>query len=301
MGQNQIRGSVCPVRGQHLRNLQLDELTLEATIGRKPTDGEIERAKSIPFSVDYIFCTTCEDLFSQIENKFINDILPSFRRNNLSGIENITEPDPIAVRNFFYIQIYRSAVCEDILDFPDPFLEQMRVSILGKTGDKSIPLNVTYLQTAGETASYTENFVGFTSDKNPYIIFMNDFIIQVYEDSDKIHLNHFYGLNEEGNYKSYINHLEEGFTFRIFENAKRKNFLNNVVIGEKVQKNIQYYQEMFDLFWRKLFGVDAPAHQKQRYIENLIKGDRNNLIKYSKEEVLQFTKSYMKNLFKIKE
>ncbi|MFD2962331.1 MULTISPECIES: sacsin N-terminal ATP-binding-like domain-containing protein [Olivibacter] len=121
---------------------RLDELTLESTIGRKPTEDEIENAKSIPFSVDYVFCSQCEKLFTDVENPFINDILPHFRKNDLTGHDRLNEADIITIRNFFYIQIYRSAVCENILDFPEEFVEKLRTIILAQGGDSSIPLSI---------------------------------------------------------------------------------------------------------------------------------------------------------------
>ena len=280
---------------------RLDELTLESTIGRKPTEDEIENAKSIPFSVDYVFCSQCEKLFTDIENPFTNNILPHFRKNDLTGHDILKEADLITIRNFFYIQIYRSAVCENILDFPEEFVEKLRTIILAKNGDTSIPLSITYLQTLGGDANYTQNYIGFTSDKNPYIIFMNDFVIQVYENTDSIKFLPFYGLNEEESFQSYINYKEEHFMFYIFDDAKRKAFLNNVIVHEKVRKTIHQYRDMLDMFWRKLFGVDAPVQQKDRYIQSLINGDENNLIKYSKDQVFNFTVKYMAVLFNVKE
>ena len=111
----------------------------------------------------------------------------------------------------------------------------------------------------------------------------------------------FYGLNEEESFQSYINYKEEHFMFYIFDDAKRKAFLNNVIVHEKVRKTIHQYRDMFDMFWRKLFGVDAPVQQKDRYIQSLINGDENNLIKYSKDQVFNFTVKYMAVLFNVKE
>ncbi|WP_343556245.1 hypothetical protein [Sphingobacterium sp.] len=47
------------------------------------------------------------------------------------------------------------------------------------------------------------------------------------------------------------------------------------------------------------FGVDAPVLQKERYIHSLINGDDNNLIKYSKQQVFEFTVAYMAKLFNV--
>ncbi|WP_449387173.1 hypothetical protein [Chryseobacterium lineare] len=278
---------------------RLDELTLETTIGRKPTEEEIENAKSIPFSVDYVFCSDCENLFTDIETPFIQNILPHFRQADLSGLKIVSEADVVTIRNFFHIQLYRSAVCEDILAFSPEFKEKLRHSILQKNGDTSIPLSVTYLQTLGGNAIYTENYIGFTDDKNPFIVFMNDFVIQVYENEEAIKFLPFHGLNEQETFVSAININEESFAFKIFDNAERMVFLNTVIVNEKVKKTIQYYRDMFDMFWRKLFGVDAPVLQKERYIQSLINGDDNNLIKYSKQQVFEFTVAYMAKLFNV--
>lgn len=279
---------------------RLDELTLENTIGRKPTEEEIENAKSIPFSVDYVFCSECESLFTEIETRFIEDILPRFRSKDLSGLDALNVEDYVTCRNFFFIQIYRSAVCEDILDFSPEFIEKLRNIVLQKNGDSSIPLSVTYLQTLGGEAIYTENYIGFTSDRNPYIILMNDFVIQVYENAEAIKYLSFHGLNEQADYKDYINHQETSFRFRIFSNAKRKEFLNNVIVNEKIKKTTQYYRDMFDQLWTRMFGVGAPIFQREHYIQSLVNGNGNNLLKYTKDEVFKFTLNYMAQLFNVK-
>lgn len=280
---------------------KLDELTLERVVGRKATDEEIEKAKSIPFSVDYVFCSQCEKLFTDIETPFIEKILPRFRQADLTGIETISVEEINIVRSFFYTQIYRSAVCEDILDFPAEFLEKLRLNILENNGETSIPLSITYLQTLGGNAAYTENYVGFTSDKNPYVIFMNDFVIQVYTDPDSIKHVPFYGLNDADTFASFININEDVFTFNIFSDANRKALLNDIVINEKVKKTIEYYKETFNMLWRKLLNFDAPEWQKERYIVALVNGDQNNLLKYSKDEVFNFTVKYMAILLDIRE
>lgn len=278
---------------------RLDELSLQSIIGRKPTDEEIEKAKSVPFSVDYVFCRDCENLFTDIEAPFIQNVLPQFRQADLSGLKRVTVTDFVTIRNFFHIQLYRSSVCQDILAFSPEFREKLRNSILQKNGDRSIPLAVTYLQTLGGNAIYTENYIGFTNDKNPFIIFMNDFVIQVYENEESIKLIPFHGLNEEETFLTTININEESFVFKIFNNAERKTFLSTVILNEKVKKTIQQHRDMFDMIWRKLFGVDAPAQQIERYMQSLINSDANNLIKYSEQNVYEFTRAYLTKLLNV--
>jgi len=58
-------------------------------MGRYSTDEEIEDAKNVPFSVDYVFCASYEDIFSKIEASFVKKILPKFRGKELSGLDKL--------------------------------------------------------------------------------------------------------------------------------------------------------------------------------------------------------------------
>ena len=62
---------------------------LEEALGRNPTEEEIERAKQIPFSVDYVFCAECENIFTVIESTFTNDILSKFRNSDLTDLQEV--------------------------------------------------------------------------------------------------------------------------------------------------------------------------------------------------------------------
>ena len=50
---------------------------LKTALGRDPNDGEIKKAKQIPFSVDFVFCSECE-------NKANGEAHGRFRRSVLS-------------------------------------------------------------------------------------------------------------------------------------------------------------------------------------------------------------------------
>jgi hypothetical protein len=77
---------------------------LEERLGRSATEEEIEKAKQIPFSVDHVFCTNCEKIFTEIENKFTQNILAKHRSVNLDGIVSLEFKDNEAVdyRMFMY-------------------------------------------------------------------------------------------------------------------------------------------------------------------------------------------------------
>jgi hypothetical protein len=154
---------------------------LEESLGRLPTDDEIEKAKQVPFSVDFIFCNDCENIFTSIESNFMDIILPKFRNSDLSKIESLSFSETKLIRLFFYIQIWRSSICEEIIDLSKSVSESLRQIILNHESIsdldlKDFPLTITYLETTGDRREYTTNVVGFTNDTNPLLIFMNDFI-----------------------------------------------------------------------------------------------------------------------------
>ena len=279
---------------------RIDEQSIEKAIGRKPTEDEIENAKQIPFSVDYIFCSDCEKQFTEIETKFIEKILPKFRQNDLTGLSSISVEENIICRDFFYLQIFRSAVCEEVYDLPNELIEKLRKILFEKHQDLTIPISVTYLQTTGGQEHYTENYIGYTSDKNPFIIFMNDFIIQCYENEENIKHIELYGLNN-ADYKDFININEGNFKFKIFQNEQRRTFLNNLIKNEKVNQTIMNLGNYFDQIWIKLFGTKAPSNQKQKYIQLVANQSKEKLNSLSQDEMYKFTLSYFVKLLNIKE
>lgn len=278
------------------RGTSIDKL--KSSLGREVTDEEIEKAKSIPFSVDNVFCSVCENFFTDIESKFISEILPSFRNNDLADKNTINLIDLKTVRLFFYIQIWRTAVCDGTLKISADTAENLRQIILNyKTVDaneiKHYPLAITYLQTIGDEAEYTTNYVGYTSDRNPNLIIMNDFVIQFYEGCDAVSFFNFYGLTTEQNYKQFINFNEEQFIVNIFQNDKRKQFLQEFIKTERVKQTIQYYADRFRELWLKLFGVHPPLQTTQEYLHVLTSGNEFNVLKYTKENVLEVTAKFI--------
>ena len=148
---------------------------------------KIEKAN--PFSVDNVFCSDCEDLFGEIESSFIQRILPKLRAKDFEGISELMFEEVSLIRLFFFLQLWRYSICEDTFNLSERSLEKTRSFILnhaivGLDELNHFPLSITFLQTIGGNEEYTENIVGSASVSNPYVIFMNDFIIQFF-DSDK--------------------------------------------------------------------------------------------------------------------
>jgi hypothetical protein len=273
---------------------------LKSSLGREVTDEEIEKAKSIPFSVDNVFCSVCESYFTEIETKFISEILPSFRNTDLTGKDRANLKDIKTVRLFFYIQVWRTYICDDTLKIQDEVAENIRQIILKHSTVNAnelshYPIAITYLQTIGDEAEYTTNYVGFTSDRNPNLIIMNDFVIQFYENSDTVKFFDFYGLTTEQNYKELINFNEQEFVVNIFQNASRKQLLKDFITTDRVKQTIQYYADRFGELWLKLFGVYPPVQTTQEYLQALTGGDEFNVLKYTKENIMEVTVKFVQS------
>lgn len=270
---------------------------LEESLGRQPTDEEIEKAKKIPFSVDYVFCNLCENIFSNIENPFIETILPKFRDSNLNEINQIELAERKEVRLFFYLQIWRTHICENTLKLPESTAEELRQIILNyETFELNelnhFPIAITYLQTTGDIKEYTTNFVGFTNDKNPYIILLNDFVIQFYDSNEDIQFNSFYNLNSEKDFQNFINYKEDTFVIAVFQNAERKQLLNSIINAEKVKQTLDFYKDSFNKLWFLTFGGYPPIKITQEYIDEIV-GDDFEIQKYSKERIIELTKNFI--------
>lgn len=273
---------------------------LRSSLGRDITDEEIEKAKSIPFSVDNVFCSVCESYFTEIESKFITEILPSFRNSDLTDKSTINLIDIKTVRLFFYIQVWRTAVCDDTLSISANVAENLRQIILNHKLINAnelnhYPLAITYLQTIGDENEYTTNYVGFTNDRNPNLIILNDFIIQFYEKFDTIKFFNFYGLTTEQHYLEQINFKEEKFVINILHNTERKQLLKDFITNDRVKLTIQHYKNSFEELWHNLFGVYPPIQTTNEYLQVLTCSDKLNVLQFTKENIIEVTIKFIQN------
>ena len=208
------------------------DLKLEATLGRPPTDEEIDEARrKTAFSVDNHFCPSCEELFTTIETLFIDQILPLFRESDLTGKSEVNTESVRIVRAFFLTQVLRSALCDEIFTLTEEVLKDLKDIVLNsQTIDLSrvtkYPLSVTYLQTIGGPAAYTENQVGYAVNEESQIILMNDFVIQFFVSQQDVKCVDFNGLNDTSDFEKYMNVDERVFEFKILNNDQRLAFLN---------------------------------------------------------------------------
>ena len=94
----------------------------------------------------------------------------------------VASGDRKLVRLFFYLQVWRTSICDKTLKLLAETAENLRQIILNyETVDENeithFPLSVTYLETVGDEHEYTTNIVSYTSDKNPNLIFIIESII----------------------------------------------------------------------------------------------------------------------------
>jgi hypothetical protein len=271
---------------------------LEEGLGRSPTDIEIDKAKIIPFSVDNVFCSECEDLFTEIESSFIENYLPNFRDTDLGQKKLIEITNIKNFRLFMYLQVWRTHICEEKVKLNDKTAEELRLLILNYKISNldaitSFPLSVTYLETTGGEKEFTTNIVGFTNDKNPYIIFLNDFVIQFFDRYEDIRFIDFYGLNLADNFLGLVNYKEQRFSVRIMQNSCRKKFLSEFIKAEKIKQTLQFYENYFNNIWTNIFGVMPPRIIVKEYINEIIGGDFE-VLKYSREKILEVTQRFIK-------
>lgn len=276
------------------RRTTIEKLT--TTLGREPDDEEIEKAKQIPFSVDYVFCNTCENKFTEIEERFTQKYLENFRSNAFT--DQVTFDDYKTIKSFFLLQVWRTSVCDEMFDIPANIKEKLCLIILNNNNvDENdlteFPLCVTYLTTEDSVNGKTGNFVGYTDDRNPNLIIMNDFIIQFFDNEGSVKYFDFYGLNDPNNYNKFLNLDAAGFIFKILSNEQRTQLLKDFIETDKVKSLTKFYAENFAKLWFALFGNFPSPFLTHQYLMHLIQGGDKNLLQYTEENILQMTRQFI--------
>lgn len=277
---------------------------LEELLGRKTTDQENKDAKeNIDFAVSDSFCTSCEDLFTEIENEFADRIIQKFRGKDLHGIYEVklSKKNSQLFRLFFLMQFWRTSECDSTFTMSPGLSEFLRKKIFEKdrTGLEDIPLSVTYLQTTkddndDEGEKYkTENIVAPVEGSDPFIIIMNDFVLQLYEDLS-FPFESFYGYYEKSNYKKYLNYKDEEFVIKIISNELRRKigFKINEKAGSKfMPQQAWLFLDKFTANYKRM-----PTNQQiGGYLKKLT--DSDDLMKFTDEKLNLILSEYIENIF----
>jgi hypothetical protein len=276
------------------RRTTIEKLT--STLGREPNDEEIKKARQIPFSVDNVFCSNCERIFTDIEEKFTSKYLDKFRSNEFS--DQVAFADFKVLKSFFLLQVWRTGICDEMFFVPEEIMEKLRLIILNNKkiaeGDLiEFPLSITYLTTDNSAQGKTGNFVGYTDDRNPNLIIMNDFIIQFFDNKDAIRYFDFYDLNSIDNYEMFLN-LDFGhFVFKILTNEQRVRLLKEFIEADKIESLMKFYAENFARLWFGLFGNFPSTFLVNEYLMHLTHGGDKNLLQYTRENIFHRTRQFI--------
>lgn len=272
---------------------------LEEGLGRQPSEEEIENAKRIPFSVDYFFCSVCESLFEEIENAFSSQILNKLREGELGSITVLKFTDFKLLRLFFYLQVWRTSACDPSFRILEKSQEKLRTIIKNHktiTNDDitSFPLSICFLETLGGREEYTYNTVGYTSADAAKVLFINDFVVQFYDDPNDTQFSDLFGLISYEHLTQTINYMEKEFSIAIISNEIRKGFNNRLLEYTKVIPALDFYIDRFIKVWNRLFETDPTLEIVEEYLTELCGDDKFNILKYSMSYVLGVTEEFVK-------
>lgn len=269
-------------------------------LGREPTEDEINQAKKNAFSVDNYFCSDCEKLFTEIENQFINEILPKLRDIDFEKLNQrtIEFEDCILVRKFFLLQFWRTSVCDPTFDIATSFIDKLNNGIFRDEAIlKEIPLKITYLNTLGGDFEYTKNLVGILKNKSNYVIFLNDFIIQAFETFESISFEDLYGLNQKENFSKTFNVGESRFAIDILFNQERIEFVSRVYQKDFVRTTLQLYQYIFVKHFYATFGHPPHPQIISSFTQGILYGrDCTEEKRYSIERFRDYANAYFQRL-----
>ncbi|WP_026768479.1 hypothetical protein [Asinibacterium sp. OR53] len=274
---------------------------LEA-LGREPTEEEIANAKQIAYSVDYVFCRTCEGFFTEIEEQFSQTILPRLRGNDLTGTSELSFPEKTIMRQFFLLQVWRTSICDPIFNIPPALQNELREILFDKDISEqrinAIPLNVTYLNTLGDDFEYTKNLVGIGIIDGNYVIFFNDFTIQVFENEASIKYVDIYGINAKDTFNHFTNRNEESFIIKVINNTERIEVSNAYFRQEKVEKQLNFYKEIFQKQCLASFGQMPSERLTAAFINGIIHDkDCTDATRYTADRILKYSYSFFERLY----
>lgn len=269
-------------------------------LGHEPSDDEIDEAMQNEFSVDYIFCTSCENAFTEIETEFIKKILPKLRDEDFTGKTEVTFSENILIRKFFLLQSLRTSLCDPGYSITKPLEEKLKKIILVKAVDPalviSVPLNVTYMNTLGGDFEYTTNTVGIGSENGNHIIMFNDFIIQIFDRQTDVKYVDFFGLNNRETMSYFTNYNEESFRFQVFDNERRKKIMSKF-FELKIRRQLSFYLNdlQHEFIIRK--GYPPPRFIINFFVNQMIFANSfSDLQRYSMDRYLKIKEALFINL-----
>jgi hypothetical protein len=202
--------------------------------------------------------------------------------------------DVKCIRLFFYLQLWRTHICDEHFQLDENVAEKMRQFLLGhKEIDVSeltnYPLSICYLETPSNE-EYTRNRVEVRNNKNPYVIFMNDFIICFYDSIELVGQK----------YHDLINYKEKE-VFRVFIccDEQRKQFLENNSRSD-ADDFLEKQKKLFIDKWLNKLGKEPEQSIINEYLATLAEGDiETDALKYSVERIAKLQNDIISKYMRI--
>jgi hypothetical protein len=199
------------------------------------------------------------------------------------------------VRLFFILQFWRCHVCNTEIKLNQRVAEEFRgiiqnydkidIDVL-----KKYPMSVSFILSPKQK-DHTRHFVGMASGRNPYVIFMNDYVVQLYDDMESVNYYSLYGLNNKETFKDYINCNEDIFKIQIVQNNSWSRisdmFFQCEIIPLVINEFINMYHEKMDR---------TPSFMEIKEIVMYYESSRISLA-FTKDALQNFTSQYFKDKY----
>lgn len=272
---------------------------IEEIKGSSMSDEEIE-SNSNDLVYDYAFCTSCEKLFGVIESKFSPEIV-----NIRAGAAKSFKDSELA-RVYFLIQVLRASVVKyNDWTLTLEFEEKLRFVLFEcckKIEDKvpiapnnmifNIPLLISCLQTTTDASS---NLIVIPNFKNPTVLFLCDFVVQIFENTENLiaHNIEVYNLNDKRKPEDFIQKTE--LELFILSNGDRECLIDNMVRLDLAPQFVKSYQQKFIILCAQVAYV--PTIKRINYFTNLLFAEGPVILKITDENFIDCFKRTLKEIF----
>jgi len=242
--------------------------------GRDLTDEELGSNENA-IVVDNYFCRSCEKLFGNVEAPFSASILKNIRdKQECNIVDNIT------LRLFFIIQAWRASVCSfDGFKLSTTFEEFLKGIVFegcNQINDEfekgltekilSIPIILNHLET--KSGKESKNLVCIPRREEPYLLFLCDFVLQLYEPNSEKKLLDYYNLNENQSL-DIINENEEIFKITLLNEVDSSNLITSILNSQFAPNALSgYLEKLSDGF--KLQHIPPTIAETQRFLMLLV-------------------------------
>lgn len=281
---------------------------IQEVLGRDKTEKEIKTNNNF-FSVDYTFCSSCEDKFTRIESLFSSNIFPSLKKLSVGNLKDpliLNETNSLITKLFCYSVIWRLAVTNyREYKIPEATLEKLDkiLNLCLSTVEKEVAPNA--IQNKGLinnhkiALSYFDDlnvknskFVFFEPEKtNPRSFFINGLSIYFFNNNSAFSKkgNNFFGLEKSINRKE----IHKTDYVIVFKNTTQQ-IVNGVdkMTNLVVNGMLKVFRFNFNYIYTRMRGAKPEQQLVNYYIRELIDDDYTYADKFSVQRIAYLTKKY---------